>query len=359
MSSGNGRAALAEQVWSGDGLGARLLRTALIPASWIFGAAVAVRTRGYDSGRSKIEQASAPVVSIGNLTVGGSGKTPLVLWLVEELLRRGLRPVVVSRGYGGTPGTTSVLVPQAALAPQAAAVAGDEAVLVARRAGVPVATAARRIDACRAAAALAPDLFILDDGFQHRSLARDLDIVVLTGEEADAHLLPAGPLREPVSALQRADVVIDAGSSAIEVPGPEAALRLKMRRRPLALVEAVAPDARKTPLEDLAGRRIVAAAGIGRPAGFFAMLEAAGAEIVERLVFPDHADYDLQDWKRIRAAALKADWVVVTEKDLVKLARFGCEPGFLYALRLGVEVEQGDMLIEQVVRLVRFDPRDG
>lgn len=354
-----GAAGFAETVWRGKGPAARGLRFALQPLAWVFGLLVALRNRRFDRGMSDVRRAERPVVSVGNLSVGGSGKTPVVLWLVEELLRRGLRPVVVSRGYGATEQTTSVLVPQVALRPDAASVAGDEAVLVARRGGVPVATALRRIDACEAAMALNPDLFILDDGFQHRWLARDLDIVVLAGDEGEASLLPAGPLREPLDSLGRAHCLLHTGERR-ELPGvAPGASQLVLRRRPLALVEAVAPDARKRSLDDLAGKRVLAVTGIGRPEGFFSMLEEAGAEMMDRLVFPDHAAYDDADWKRIRAAGLGADFVVTTEKDLVKLARFAPEPGFLFALRLGIEVDGAEEFLERVTRLVRFDPRDG
>ncbi len=358
-----------EALWRPESPLARAGHALLLPLSVAFRAIVARRNRAWDTGRAAIERVETPVVSVGNLSVGGSGKTPFVLWLVEELLRRGLRPVVVSRGYGGSSSKPLVLLPHTALRPEAARLAGDEAVMIARRSGVPVAVATRRIDACLAARDLAADVFILDDGFQHRALARDLDIVLVTGEEATAALLPAGPLREPPSSLARAGVVVDASGQGKPGQGPSwalpycpGALQVTLERRPLALVERVAPDARKQPVSDLAGARIVALAGIGRSQGFFAMLEAAGAEILRRLVYPDHAAYDAADWKRIRAAALDADFVVTTEKDLVKLAAFAPEAGFLRALRLGVSVGGGEAVVEKIVdivRQVRFDPRGG
>ncbi len=233
--------------------------------------------------------------------------------------------------------------------------AGDEARMMARRTGVPVVTAVDRAEACRVAVAgLAPDCIVLDDGFQHRRLARDLDIVLVDGRERGGRLLPAGPLREPVGALARADVILDStlapGTSATVEDGR---LRAGLQQRPLALVETVAPDARKRPVAELAGRPVVAVAGIARPERFLAMLEEAGARVVETMIYADHHDYDAGDWREIRAAALGAEFVVTTEKDLVKLAAFGAEPGFLVALRIAAVVSQPELVLDRVLPLVR------
>lgn len=362
------RASSIEAIWHGDSGFARIVRVALLPLSWLFTAVVALRNRFYDSGRFASERIGCPVVSIGNLSVGGTGKTPVVLWLVEEMLRRGLRPVVVSRGYGRESSGTVALLPDRALEVDAARVVGDEAVLISRRSGVPVVVSERRVDACRSAmAAMQPDLFILDDGFQHRALARDLDIVLLSGAEGGA-LLPAGPLREPLSSLARAAVVlVSAGAEGLidscQKYLPAEAKIQAMTRTSVALVEVVSPDALKTSLDSFVGRKVLAVAGIGQPDGFFQMLEMAGLELVDRMVFPDHAAYTAEDWKQIRGRALAAELVVTTEKDLVKLARFGAEPGFLLALRLGIQIEGAEAVAEQVATLVRrggrFDPKHG
>ncbi len=350
---------IADRIWRGGSLGSRLARAALTPLSRLFGLLVHLRLYMYAKGYSRVGGVRTPVVSIGNLTVGGTGKTPLVIWLVEGLCRRGKRPVVVSRGYGTRGRRPTVVFPATASSPRLSAPAGDEAVLVSRRAGCPVITAASKLAACRMAEKhFDPDTIILDDGFQHLGLRRQLDVVVLGGEEISGDLLPAGPLREPLSALVRADVVITAetGTPLAEGSLPGSPTVLRMRRDPTGLVEDTAMDATRLPMSEIAGRRVVTVAGIARPEDFVETVRKAGAEIVGSLIYPDHHGYTRADWKRIRSLAQDADCVVTTEKDLVKLGRFGAESGFLLAVRLGVEIEQGEAFVDLVAGL-RKAPR--
>ncbi len=205
-----------ESVWSGSAHPPAPLRVLLGSLSRVYGSVVSRRAAAYLDGSLEAERAPVPVVSVGNLTVGGSGKTPLVVWLAEGLKHRGLRPTVVSRGYGGRR-RASVIDPGGRLSADPDA-CGDEAVLVAERTACPVVTSADRLVACRIAEKrFAPDVVLLDDGFQHQRLARDLDVVVLGGAEPGAKLLPAGPLREPLSALGRADVLIDTAGALAEL----------------------------------------------------------------------------------------------------------------------------------------------
>jgi tetraacyldisaccharide 4'-kinase len=349
-----------EDLWGGNAVSSRLARVALSPASWAFAAATGLRNLLYDARLLTAEHVDLPVVCVGNLRVGGSGKTPLVMWLVEQLRDRGRRPVVVSRGYGAAPAKLVVVaaplpvtVPAGVIALDANAPAGrdagDEAVLVARRMGVPVVCGADRVAACRTASAVfGADIIVLDDGFQHRRLYRDLDLVIVDSADRDARLLPAGPLRERPSALERADFVIDTGCAA--EPGC-----ITMVGAPEALVRAVGREVDREPLGRLRGARVVAVAGIAKPERFVGALEALGAEVVWVELFDDHHSYSAEDWDRVKEMAASADLVVTTEKDLVKLEAFVEDDGFaarLFALRHGVALMGGDAILE---RIAQFD----
>lgn len=284
------------RVWYGSGGGA-----ALVPLSWLFGAVVAARRAAFRHGWLGATRVARPVVVVGNLTVGGSGKTPLTVWLATQLASRGLRVGIVSRGYGGR-----ATAPLRVTADTDPALAGDEPVLLARRAGVPVVVARER---AAGAALLAPDvdLILADDGLQHYALARDLEIVVVDGRRrfGNGRLLPAGPLREPVARLREADLVVVNGGAA------DAGTReLRMDLVPGDVV-ALAGGAR-SPLPAWAGRRVHAVAGIGDPARFFATLRAAGLDPIEH-PHPDHAALTAAD------VEFPDDLpVLMTEKDAVK-----------------------------------------
>jgi tetraacyldisaccharide 4'-kinase len=341
----------AESLWYSPGAGAAAARLALSPLSLLFGAGVRVRSGLYDAGLVATRSAPAPVVSVGSLRVGGAGKTPFVLWVARTLARCGRRPCLVSRGYGGQAEASRpwVLDAAGAAAADAAARAGDEAVMLALRSGLPVAIGADRAAACAsatatlAAAGAAPDVFVLDDGFQHRGLARALDIVLVTGREAGERLLPAGPLREPASALARAGVVVVMGEAtgppARGVPAGVARSTHVVGASTVAtgLVADVSDEVAR-PLEELRGRRVVALAAIARPERFLAELRRAGAEVVATILRRDHHRYDSGDRREIEAASAAADLVVTTEKDLVKLAGAvsGAMRAPLAALRIDV-----------------------
>lgn len=351
-----------ESVWYGDSPVARATAAALAPAAALFGAAVRAKSFLHDRGLLVAARAPRPVVSVGALSVGGAGKTPFVLWLVRELAARGLAPCVVTRGYGRT-GDASVLLRPGELAradgarlADAAARAGDEPTLLAARSGVAVAVGVDRLRACRdALAALEAagsrvDLFVLDDGFQHRRLHRDLDVVVLAGDEGWRRLLPAGPLREGPWALRRAHAVASPADPAWAPALPAGPLALRTTRRPAGLVRSVG-DATLEPSSSLAGARVVAVAGIARPGRFVADLDASGARVVARVLRPDHHRYGPADLRAIDEAARGADLVVTTEKDLVKLAGLGGDAP-MKALRVELDVEGGEPLLRRIEGLV-------
>lgn len=283
----------------------------LAPLEWLFRAVSGARRRAYRSGLLPVHRVGAPVVVVGNVTVGGTGKTPLVLWLAQALRARGRRPGIVSRGYGGRAGP-GVLRVDANSDP---ARAGDEALLLARRSGCPIAVAADRVAAARALVADGVDVVVADDGLQHYRLAREVEIVVLDGERGfgNGRCLPAGPLREPVSRIADADAVVvhqaTQGGAAHLVPD---ALPMQMRAR---AVVPLAGGPERT-LEDFAGKRVHAVAGIGNPGRYFDWLRTRGLDVVPH-AFPDHAHYAPGDLDFGDGLP-----VLMTEKDAVKCTRF-------------------------------------
>jgi tetraacyldisaccharide 4'-kinase len=280
----------------------------LLPLSWLYCAIARLRRIGYRRGWLASERLAVPVILVGNLTVGGTGKTPLVLRLVELLREQGWRPGIITRGYGGRADHW----PRAVQPDSDPRLVGDEPVLLARRSACPVVAGPDRVAAGRLAIdAGGCDILVSDDGLQHYRLARDLEIVLIDGQRGlgNGHCLPAGPLREPPSRLEGVDLVLYKGGAG---PG------WRMRLRPGALVNLADPG-RRLSLEALRGRVVRAVAGIGHPEPFFALLEAAGLTI-ERWPYPDHHDYVPADAERWRGGA-----VVMTEKDAVKCATFAGE----------------------------------
>jgi tetraacyldisaccharide 4'-kinase len=329
------------RAWEPRTASERAVRLALAPASLAYGAAVAIRNRLYDAGWLEQARVDARVLSVGNLTVGGTGKTPAALWLAQALARRGRRVGIVARGYRKRrPGVVVVGVDGKPLV--TAREGGDEAVMLARRFAGPVLTGERREDAAAAACArFGVDTIVLDDGFQHRALARDADLVLLASDEASRRLLPAGSRREPLGALARARALLSIGDGAPLASAPGLPPQFDGRLVPTALVDG---SWREAPLDALDGARVVAVSGVARPERFIATLERCGARVVERVAFPDHHDYSPADIARIVSAGRSGE-LLTTEKDLAKLAgRSGLE--HLRALRVTLQVDDGDRLVD-------------
>jgi tetraacyldisaccharide 4'-kinase len=292
------------QLWYSEQAPPGLLR----PLAAGYGGLLRLRTYLYTSGLARRRQAGKPVVVVGNLTVGGTGKTPFTIWLAQELRRQGLRPGIISRGYGRRGGAVR-LVSAAADWHEV----GDEPLLLARHAGAPTAVGARRLAAARL---LAPevDALIADDGLQHLALARDCEIVVVDGARGfgNGRLLPAGPLREPLTRLASADAVIVNGAprhaSLAQLPASD------VYRMTLAMQETVplSGAAPRRALSTWRGARVHAVAGIGNPARFFEQLRAHGLEVIEH-AFADH--HALQPGELAFGDQLA---VLMTEKDAVK-----------------------------------------
>ncbi len=334
-----------DRVWKRSDAKARLVGIALRPLSWLFGAGVGLRRAGYRIGLLRSREAAIPVVSVGNLTVGGTGKTPLTLWLARSLAERGYRPAIVSRGYGGSARGVTV-VSEGAGPLVSAELGGDEPVMMARGFSGVVVTSAKRIDGVARAAELGCNVAVLDDGFQHRALARRCDLVLYDGQPGP--LLPAGPYRERTSALERADAIILTGDEPLaeSVAGETPCFRMTSRLG--GLVESDAGGWRTRSVGDLAGKRVVAIAGIANPQRFYATLHQWDVVIEEVYEFADHHKYTRADWQEISRRGQECDLLVTTEKDLVKLAEFPFARGKLVALRIEPEIEDDESLLALV-----------
>ena len=296
-----------------------------------YGGAVRARNRLFDLGVFKQARVGCPVVSVGNLTVGGTGKTPMVIKLAGMLRDRGLRPAVLSRGYGGTSNADVLVVSDGRQLIAGPDEAGDEPVLIARRLrDVPVLAGPKRVVTGRYAREnFGVDVLVLDDGFQHRWIHRDLDIVLLDGRAplGNGFILPRGPLREPPSSLERAGVVVFTRSEKEPAPAIDGRIAgllagrpiLRTRVKPTALV---GPDGQEQPLASLAGNRVFAFAGIAQPGSFRLSIESLGGRIAGFRAFPDHHRYTAEDVRQIEQGLGEtgADILLTTEKDGVKLS---------------------------------------
>jgi tetraacyldisaccharide 4'-kinase len=338
-------ARFVERLWESPSGPARLVRGGLAPAAALYGYAVQLRNRAYDRGGRTIERVSARVIGVGNLTVGGSGKTPATLWVAEGLARRGRRVAIVARGYGKEqPGVVVVGRGEGPLV--SARVGGDEAVMLAHRFRGPVITAERRAAGARMAIdAFGVDTIVLDDGFQHRALARDVDLLLLPPAGVVPALLPAGPFREPWSSAARAAVWIAVGECAVP-PAPLARPTFPAKIGAQVLLRWNGSGWTEAPLAELARRSVVVVAGIARPARVATTVVGLGARSVELLAFPDHHVFTQRDVERIRRAARDAD-LVCTEKDAVKLTGLTGLPPWS-ALRVGLDVTRGELLLDQL-----------
>ena len=307
-----------------------LLAWALWPASLVFRAAVALRRLLYWMRVLGSEHPGIPVVVVGNLTVGGSGKTPLVIWFAEHLKKKGWTPAIVSRGYGAR-----IQAPRAATIADDAAEVGDEPILISRRSGCPVWVGADRIAVCRALRAAHPDadVLILDDGLQHYALRRDVEIAVVDARGfGNGFLLPAGPLREPPSRLRSVDAVV---SHASAIKGHAMKLEGETLHR-----MTDANDRR--PVAAFAGQRVHAVAGIGEPNRFFMHLAKLGIKVIAH-PFPDHHAFTPQELEFGDDSP-----VVMTEKDAVKLRRAARANWWVLPVTAQVDAAFGDWLTRRL-----------
>ena len=310
---------------------AAAMRAVLRAAEAPYTLAVDWRNRRYDRGHAMVHRVSVPVISIGNLTLGGTGKTPMVKWIANWLGERGVRAAIVSRGYGAQTNGHN-----------------DEAQELSQALlDVPHVQNPDRVAAAeRAIAEFGCQTVLLDDGFQHRRLARDMDIVLLDALEPFGfeHVFPRGTLREPVEGLRRADAVCLSRADSISAAERDAircrvgglapqAMWCELSHRPSGLLNA---SGATQPLAALAGRRVAAFCGIGNPAGFRHTLSTLECDVVVWREFPDHYAYGADDVAELSQAAAnsKADVVVCTHKDLVKVRQLDLGDVALWAITI-------------------------
>lgn len=305
----------------------------LLPVSWFFCAVAIVRRALYRFGILKVHHLPVPVIIVGNISVGGTGKTPMVTWLIDVLRSNGYTPGIVSRGYGGQ----ATHWPQQVRIDSDPRMVGDEAVLLSRRCECPMAVGPKRVEAAEALLAHTDcDIIVADDGLQHYALGRDMEIAVVDGVRrfGNQHCLPAGPLREPLSRLASVDAVVTNGVPGVReyrmdlVPGTLWNLKL---------------TAKRATLESFTGKTVHAIAGIGNPDRFFRQLEAQGIIVIEH-AFVDHHPF-------VQADIIFDDElpVLMTEKDAVKCQEFSnaqhwCVP---------VDAKLDERIIPLILRLIK------
>lgn len=320
------------RIWSGDSW----LWLLLLPLSWLYGLVSGIIRLSYRLGLKKAWRAPVPVVVVGNLTAGGNGKTPVVIWLVEQLQRQGLRVGVVSRGYGGRAAHYPLLLD----ASTTTAEAGDEPVLIYQRTGAPVAVSPVRTEAVKALLEQHPlQLIITDDGLQHYRLARDKEIVVVDGVRrfGNGWWLPAGPMRERAARLKSVDAVITNGG----VPHRG---EIGMQLQP-----GLAVNLRSGERRDVAQlTSLVAMAGIGHPPRFFATLESCGAVLKSTVPLADH-----QALSHAQVAGLVTgdETLIMTEKDAVKCRAFAEDNWWYLPVDARLDEPAADALLQELITL--------
>ncbi|HBW43121.1 MAG TPA: tetraacyldisaccharide 4'-kinase [Leclercia adecarboxylata] len=320
------------RIWSGESP----LWLLLLPLSWLYGLVSGLIRLSYKVGLKRAWRAPVPVVVVGNLTAGGNGKTPVVIWLVEQLTQRGIRVGVVSRGYGGKAERYPLLLTGQTTTAQA----GDEPVLIFQRTGAPVAVSPVRSEAVQALLSQTDvQMVITDDGLQHYALARDKEIVVIDGVRrfGNGWWLPAGPMRERASRLKSVDAVIVNGGSA-------QAGEIPMQLRPGLAVNLLTGERR-----DVAELpNLVAMAGIGHPPRFFSTLEACGARLLNTVPLADH-----QALSQAQVAGFTASGqtLIMTEKDAVKCRAFARDNWWYLPVDAELQGEKPERLLQALIAL--------
>lgn len=369
----SGTPGLRERLWWSERPSAadRLRGAPLLLAEGLFRAGAALRGALYDAAILPAARPGVPVVSVGNLAVGGAGKTPVALAIAGRLLDAGRTPAVLSRGYGASRADDRVVSDGRNLLLDAGA-GGDEPVLLARRLpALRVLCGPDRARLAGRAVALGADVLLLDDGFQHRRLARDLDVVVVDASNpwGNGHCLPFGPNREPRSALRRAGLVW-LGHADRATPEALAELRTLARaatgRDPVESCHA-ARDladgllARTFPLADLAGRKVGLLTGVARPGSVRRTVESLGAEVVAAFVHPDHHPFTESEVAGALAEAVGAgaELLVTTEKDAVRLPAGVAGDGRIRAVRIDARVTRGGDVLDAALAATLRGAADG
>jgi tetraacyldisaccharide 4'-kinase len=342
---------MIERIWRGDDGFSRAARVALFPVEAGYRALTSARGWMYDRQFLAVERSTIPVVSVGNLSVGGTGKTPFTAWIVAELLRRGQRPAVILRGYG------------------------EDEVLVHQKLNreIPVIVDADRPLGIARAVLSGASVAVLDDAFQHRAAGRDVDIALVAAEQwgGPLRMLPAGPWREPLSAVRRASLVVITRKTAdsSRVAAVRDAIAREAPQVPQAVVRFSLGDLRAAdirsdrttfPISSIAGRSVAAIAGIADPNLFFEQLTEIGATVVAH-PFPDHHRYSIEDIKRVLATIGARDALIVcTLKDAVKLGPIWPASALpLWYVLQALKVESGEETLAEMLSRITQEPAHG
>ena len=306
----------------------------LTPLSWLFGLITSVRRFAYKEGFFKSYALPVPVIVVGNINVGGSGKTPVVMWLVAQLAKDGYRPAVISRGYGG-----NVKLPTSVNASSQASLVGDEPVLIKNRCDCPVWVGADRVAVATALLKAHPEcnVIISDDGLQHYRLKRDVEIAVVDAEHHHKHarLLPAGQLREPLTRLNKVDAIVCNGQKTDESFYEMQLIGEQFYNLTDVETHAVAADFKR--------KTIKAMAGIGKPARFFEHLRQLGLTFVS-VSFDDHYPFSAQDLEKI-----DCDVLIMTEKDAVKCKPFAQPHHWVLPVEASIDKALMPLVLEKLV----------
>ena len=330
-----------QKIWYGGSP----LRWLLLPFTWLYVAIITCRRLLYLSGLLRSHSVSAPVVIVGNIAVGGTGKTPLTIWLARQLAARGYQPGIISRGYRGMVGPT----PMQVTADSDPAKVGDEAIFIANRSECPVVVHPDRVAAAKLAIELGANVIVSDDGLQHCRLGRDFEIAVVDGarKHGNGQLLPAGPLREPVSRLQTCDQILvqqESNDSAELLHGASDHPPVDFRLNASAICRPDNSDIRN--IEDFSGTKVHAIAGIGNPERFFRLLEAHDIDVI-RHPLADHAEItqdnlDFED---------DLD-VLMTEKDAVKCGKLDTSSCWYVPVDVAIDHADAEELLDRILQKI-------
>lgn len=324
---------MIERIWSGKSC----LYLLLLPLSFLYGLVTVIRDMVYKIGLKRSWKAPIPVVVVGNLTAGGNGKTPVVIWLVESLTKEGYRVGVVSRGYGGKSEKYPLILDETTTTE----VAGDEPVLIFHRTKSPVAVAPKRSDAVKALLEKFPlDVIITDDGLQHYGLQRDYEIVVIDGQRrfGNGWWLPAGPMRERAGRLKSVNAVVVNGGEAQEnealmaLEGDVACNLVSGEKRAVTQLPAV-----------------IAMAGIGHPPRFFTSLENKGVDVINTYAFADHQSYELKQLSRL---VKNEQNLLMTEKDAVKCRAFAQPNWWFLPVQAQLQPTDAEKILSGIKKLI-------
>ena len=317
--------------------------------STLYGALVSIRLLLFKLGLLRTKRLLPTVISVGNITTGGSGKTPIVVALSQMLTGKKYSVVILSRGYKRKGRTTAIVSDKNSVLLDVKE-AGDEPYLLALRCkGVPVIVGPDRFHSgSLAIEKFSPDVIILDDGFSHKKLHRDLDLLLFDGERwmGSGYLLPRGPLREPRSSVNRADIIMVKGASSLSKKQKFKQQSFSFYYAPKNLTSLA--DKSTVGINTLKGKKVLALSALASPESFYLTLKACGVKTIEKLPFPDHHWFSASDIKMIKEQGKDADFIVTTEKDLVRLDPVDFSGFKLYALAIDAKISNSRSLLKAV-----------